>query len=320
MEEKKIKGQTFLQKLGRSLSGEQPRSPEDDAARYEAKTKAVEAQDRYNLAVDKVKNPPSVVEMQKETAQRLADEKKEAEERARAAEERERERAKQEAEEARKEAEAAGQARIQAENELKAQQNQILLEKIEELKASQKPIHEQFMEYFSFAQSLAEKMGFAKPGTSQPQSENPQLALEIAKINAESAQKDREFQLQMEESKRKWELEMIKLKDGQDIERAKLAQAAERDKAILQAPQILGGAIAQGLLDRTQGGASHPATSKPETFRIQAGVDEAGTLDCPVCNSRGVPNQIGIGPTSKLVTCVGCNSQFEIVRISKEEV
>lgn len=311
-EKKPVKGQEFLQKLGRSLTGNQAESesPESAAEEYEAKTKAVEAQDRYHTAVDKVKNPPSVVEMQKEQTQRMAEERAAAVERARQLEQEQRERTEREADGARKQAEEAERARKEAEQALREQQNKILLDKLEELKGSQKPLSEQFTEYFNFAEDLAQKMGFERPGTARPQSENPQIALEIAKINAESAQRDREFQLQLKESERKWDLEMIKLKDGREIEKAKLQQQAKRDDALFTAPQMLGAALAQGLANQpglaNQGG--------QQELKITAGVGDSGTIDCPFCHSP-----IGIGPTTVAAQCVGCNRQFKIERVPVTE-
>ena len=200
----------FLRKLGAKLTGEQnPNpSPEDTAKEYESKTKSVEAQDRYLTTVDKIKNPPSIVEMQKEMAQRLADERKSEKDRADAAEQRERERIQKENEEAKEKAKVAEQKRIEAEQSLQAQQNQILLEKFDELRASQKPLSQQFEEYFSFADKVAEKMGFQKPGATKPASEDPRIALELAKLNLDGAREDRKFQLEMDERKRQWDIKL----------------------------------------------------------------------------------------------------------------
>jgi hypothetical protein len=44
------------------------------------------------------------------------------------------------------------------------------------------------------------------------------------------------------------------------------------------------------------------------SFRVEEG--EYGAIECPKCQSA-----IGIGPTSEKAICVGCNSQFDIVRI-----
>lgn len=318
MEEKKpqqVKGQIFLQRVGNSLSGNQnpEESPETEAERYEAKTRAAEAADRYNTTMDKIKNPPSVIEMQKEQAARLADDAKAAQARADAAEERERDRAQKEADEAKRLADEAQTNLKAAEQALRDQQTAMLLEKLEELKGSQKPILEQFQEYFNFA----EQMGFQRPGVTQPQSENPQIALEIARINAESAQRQREWELQMEDSRRKWDLEMIKLKDNQDLERAKLAQQAERDKALMNAPQLIGAALAQGLIDQAKGGAAPQQviqSQQEKPFVITAAPGDTGEIECPYCHTA-----MAIGPTSVISKCVGCNREYPIERVAPGE-
>jgi hypothetical protein len=316
-EKKPVKGQEFLQRVGRSLIGNQNpnQSPEDTAAEYDKRTKAVEAQDQYLTTVDRVKNPPSVVEMQKEQTQRMADEKKAAEDRAKKLEDEQRERVEREAEEAKRQAEAAEQARKEAEDALKAQQNQILLEKLEELKGSRKPIGEQFKEYFDFAADLAEKMGFQRPGTAQPQSENPQIALEIAKINAESAQRDREFQLKLRDSDREWDLKLMEAKDKKEIEQAKLAQQAERDRALMNAPQLIGAALAQGLLDKGGGAPEQVIQShKEKPVKITAAPGDHGEMECPFCHTM-----MAIGPTSVITKCVGCDREYPIERVPAEE-
>jgi multidrug efflux pump subunit AcrA (membrane-fusion protein) len=303
--------------VGQSLSGNPNpgQSAENEAEHYESQTKAAEAKHKYISTVNELNNPPSVIEMQKEQAQRLADEAKSAQDRANAAEERERERAQKEADEAKRLADEAQQNLKAAEQALRDQQTAMLLEKLEELKGSQKPILEQFQEYFAFA----EQMGFQKPGTTQPQSENPQIALEIAKINAESAQRQREWELQMEDSRRKWDLEMIKMKDNQELERAKLSHQVERDRALMNAPQLIGAALAQGLVDQSRGGGAAPAeqviqSRKEEPVKITAGPGDRGEIECPYCHTM-----MAIGPTSVITKCMGCNREYPIERVAPEE-
>lgn len=300
------------------MGSQSPQSPEDEAAEYKRKTEAAKARGDYVQTVEDLNNPPSVKAIQEQRVQNADEERKAAEQRTRDAEDRERDRVAEDKRVAEEKAAAEEQARIAAENELKSQQNQILLEKINELKTSQKPIHEIAQEYFTFAQTLAEQMGFQRPGTSQPQSENPQIALEIAKINAESAQREREHQLQMENDRRKWEIELMKLQDGRVIEQAKLAQQAKRDEAFMQAPQILGAALAQGLADHARGGApSERVIQQPsgQNYKFTAGIGDSGEIDCPVCAARGTPTKVGIGPNSDLAQCVGCNTTFDVERV-----
>lgn len=310
---KPVKGEAFLQQLGRTLTGQEKpqQSPEDEAADYKKRTEAAKARGDYVQTVDDLNNPPSVKAIQEQRVKDADEERKAAEERARAADTRDRDRVAEEKRLAQEKAAAEEQARIEAENALKGQQNQILLDKIAELKGSQKPIGEQFKEYFEFAK----EMGFERPSVTQPQSDNPQIALEIAKLNAESAQKDREFQLQLKESDRKWDMEIMKMNDSRAIEQAKLAQQAKRDDALFQAPQAIGAALAQGLVDRKGGGGiRREQPGSPQTFKFQAAEGESGEVECPMCHTP-----VGIGPHSDLAECVNCNTKFTIERVPKAE-
>lgn len=309
-QKKQIKGEDFIAILAARNAGnpKPPTTPEDEAAKYAAKTKAVEAQDQYLTTVDKIKNPPSLLEMQKEQAQRLADEKKAEKERADAAETRERERSQNDATEAKKTAAEAQQKRIEAEQNLQAQQNQILLDKLEELKSSQKPLSQQFEEYFAFADKVAEKMGYQRPGV-KPVSENPQIALEIAKLELDSAREDRKFQIEMEDRKRDWDLKLLQMNQDRQFKEKELDLQAKKNEQLFAFPQVLGGAIAKGLLDRGQVATSGPAPA-PQTYRIEIPQGETGTIGCPNCRSP-----IGIGPTQTSTQCIKCNTKYEITRL-----
>jgi len=305
----------FLKRLGQNLSGNQKQnpSPEDTAKDYESLTKSVEAQDRYHTAVDKIKNPPSVVEMQREQAQRLADEKKAEKERADAAEQRERDRIQKENEEARKRAQDNEERRIEAEKELRAQQNQILLDKFEELKGSQKPLSQQFEEYFSFADKVAEKMGYQKPGTTKPASEDPRIALEIAKLELEAAREERKFQLEMDERKRQWDLKLVELNDNREFKKKEIEMQEKKNEQLFAFPQIIGGAIAKGLMDHEAGVAPGSISQRQQntgkSFQFQMPEGGFGTTECPHCHAP-----IEVGPTTALAECLECKSQIPVIR------
>jgi hypothetical protein len=50
---------------------------------------------------------------------------------------------------------------------------------------------------------------------------------------------------------------------------------------------------------------------KASEFSLQVGKGDYGVIECPKCETS-----MGIGPTSRKAICVGCNAQFDIVRIS----
>jgi hypothetical protein len=264
--------------------------------------------------VDKIKNPPSVVEMQREAAQRMAEEKKAEKDRADAAEQRERDRIQKENEEAKEKAKVAEQKRIEAEQSLQAQQNQILLEKFDELRASQKPLSQQFEEYFSFADKVAEKMGFQKPGATKPASEDPRIALELAKLNLDAAREERKFQLEMDERKRQWDVKLIELSDTRDFKKKEIEMQEKKNEQLFSFPQMLGGAIAKGLIDHEAGVASPGSISQRQpntgkTFQFQVPEGGFGSAECPNCHAL-----VEVGPTTDLAECLECKTQYPVTR------
>ena len=302
--------------MGKTLIGNPnlQKSPEDEATEYKKKTEAAKARGDYVQTVEDLNNPPSVKVIQEQRVKDAEEERKAAEQRANDAADRERQRAEDDRKDAVEKAATEETRRIEAENALKGQQNQILLDKLEELKKSQKPISEQFTEYFNFAEDLAKKMGFERPSTGQPQSDNPQIALEIARLNIEDARAAREHERQLEKDKRDWDLRIMELNDNRAIEQAKLAQQGKRDDALFSAPATIGAALAQGLVDR-QGEGGIKQQPGPQTFKFQATEGDSGEVDCPVCASRGTPTKVGIGPHSDLAECVNCNTKFKIERV-----
>lgn len=291
----------------------QPQTPEDEAAEYKRKTAAATAKHDYISTVDEIANPPSAREMQQKQVQSADEARKAAETKAQDLEQETRDRLQKEADEAAQQAVAEKDKREETERRLQDQHNQMMLDKLEELKTSQKPFSEQAREFFSFAEEAAKTLGFEKPSV-QPVSENPQIALEIARLNIEDAHREREFQQQQAKDKREWDLKLIELDDNRDFKKAELAQKARRDEALFTTPQTIGAAIARGLAEREQGGAAPAVSPGPQTHKVRAGVGDAGEIECPLCHKM-----VGIGPDSVLVNCVSCNSKFDIERVPKEE-
>ena len=93
--------------------------------------------------------------------------------------------------------------------------DQMLLEKINELKQSNKSPQEQVQAYVQFARELAEMMGYTKEAPKPiAVQQDPTLTLEIEKLRLQSVKDDREFQWKMEESRREWDLKMEEFKDN----------------------------------------------------------------------------------------------------------
>ena len=320
---KPVKGQTFLRKFGKVLAGEKENpetDPETEAQRYEKKTRALEAQDAYLNTQDRIANPLSLREIQAKQMEEIQNRATEAEKRAREAEDKAREAdaaARKEAEataaEARKDAQAAKDA-------LHDHQLQMMSAKLDEVLKSRMGAQQQFDEYFTFVDTLASKLGYQRPGLTTPASENPQIALEVVKLQLADAQKQREHEWQLEKDKREWDLKMEEIRETRAYNQAQLDLDRQKSSMLAQLPETLGGAILKGAMDRsghpsrvTQTG-QRPATQQ-KAYKVRLGVGEANEFECPHCKEAGVTSGISVGPTSVTARCLTCNSQFPIERV-----
>lgn len=291
-----------------------PADPETTAEHYEKETKALEAQDNLHQTKDRIANPPSAVEARIKHEEELATRATAAEERARTAEEERRTADK----DARKEAEdAAAQAHIDAEHakdELHNHQLNMMSTKLDEVLQSRKNPQAQMEEYFSFADQMAEKMGWVKPGALQPASDNPQIALELAKIHLDDAHRQREHESKLAREAREWDMEKIKLNDSRAFETRKLDIEERKTDMLLAAPQTIGAAIIRGAMDR--GGGSGRIEQERKDYRIEMSEGQGGEVQCPHCATKGKDINVGVGPTTTMAQCVGCNTQYPVVRLA----
>ena len=307
-----------MQRLGRQLTGQKDNpDPESTADHYEKQTKALEAQDNFLQTKERINNPPSMKEMQQKQLQDAEEARKAAEERERKLRDDEKARIQQEKEEAAAAAAEEKSKREEAEQKLRDQNTQMLLDKLNELKGQQKPWNEQLSEFLNYGEELATKLGFQK-STIQTRSEDPHIALELAKLDLERDRESRKFQLELEESKRKWDLQMLEFKQAREFKIKELELQEKRDGQIFTLPEVIGGAIAKGLLDQGGNVAGGPVRNvpgpefAPEPIEYHVEIPEglADQFQCPNCKGP-----VAVGPTSTIATCVGCNSQFPIKRI-----
>lgn len=293
------------------------KSPADQ---FREKTDEAKAEAEYNQTREDIRNPPGVREMQ---AQQLADllaGKNAAEERAREAEKT----AREADQEARKEAEAAAaKARDDAQaarDALHDQQMRMLSDKLDESIASRQGFQAQFDEYFGFAEKMATQMGYQRPGLTQPASENPQIALEVVKLQIQNEQHQRDHERQMAQDKREWDIKLEEMRQNQNFQQQQINLDQQKAGMLAQLPEAIGGALLRGAVERGPRPVSQrtqtpaPATEK-KAYKIQVGVGEANEIECPNCQTG-----VAFGPTSVTARCVGCNEQFPIERIGEPEV
>lgn len=168
--------------------------------------------------------------------------------------------------------------------------------------------------YIDSLEKLATKMGYQRGGDATVG--DPRIAIELQKMKAEEAARERAFQLDM----KKFEFEMQRQgrKDVAEIEikKEELEAKKKRDEMFASAPEMVGRAIARGMMEE---GSSAPVLKKQVSTngkikgRVTAARGEAGEVDCPQC---GQP--IVIGPTANAATCAGCNLSVSVDRVEKQ--
>lgn len=143
---------------------------------------------------------------------------------------------------------------------------------------------------------------------------NPSIQLEITKLNIESARAEREFQVKMKQDDRNWELEKIKLQDQRYFKQQEAERQQRKDDMFASAPQVLGGAIARGIMEkqagRVSGSVPPPTTSKTPQHHVEAPVGEAGEVECAGCSQP-----VAIGPTARNAVCSNCGMKYSVRRI-----
>jgi len=313
-EKKPIVGSEFLTRSMESAlkkqTGEKGKpKAEDPAETYDKKTKEVEAQHRYVTTVDSLMNPPSVQDIRNKHEQQLQEQALEAKRQADEYAARERERLETERMEAHRQAQEEHDRRVETEKQLQLTQHQMMMEKLEELRHSQKPLQQQLDEYMGFA----DKMGFVR-ASDTPAGSDPRIGLELEKMKLDAERERREFEWKMEQDRRTWDMEMEKMRQEREFRKAELAQQERKDEMFASLPQRIGGAIAQGLIERDQGGAPSSghigqAPRQTKVYKIDIGEGRAGEIACPDCQGP-----VGVGPTSTSAGCVNCNTQFTVSR------
>jgi hypothetical protein len=169
------------------------------------------------------------------------------------------------------------------------------------------------------------------------------ISLEMLRLQLEDKRTERSFSWQMEKDRRQFQLELKKLDQANRLAIAESGSKKDRDAMILRAPEILGNAIAKGLISsrpESAGGVGHRVADRPvrrpaeqaishmvsdapppiseeadngfepETHRkIEAGIGESGKVECPECGGT-----IAIGPTATKGICANCEYTVDVVR------
>ncbi|KKN59497.1 hypothetical protein LCGC14_0541110 [marine sediment metagenome] len=174
-----------------------------------------------------------------------------------------------------------------------------------------------FMDQYNGVMEMAKTIGLSQPQLAGDVTQSMALEkmkfeqnLELKRMGREDRQADREFT-------RRLNLDA----EEREAKKGERAQQAKRDDMFAKAPQVIGGAIAQGLMANKGdgGGVSEQASPEPKAPKgkpgphFEAGWGESGDGECPGCNQP-----IGIGPTAKTAVCANCGDSVPIIRVGEK--
>ncbi len=183
-----------------------------------------------------------------------------------------------------------------------------------------------FMDQYNGVMEMAKTIGFSQPQLAGDVSSAMALEkmkfdqnIELKKMAREEKRADREFQRQLNMD--------VEEREAKKVEQI---QQAKRDDMFAKAPQVIGGAIASGLLaNKGNGeGVSEEAPARAEASKgkhgphtpkgkpgphLEAGWGETGEAECPGCNQP-----IAVGPTATAAVCANCGDSVPITRIGEK--
>lgn len=224
------------------------------------------------------------------------------------------ERLKKEADEA---ARATGQENQQLRDKIHEQEIKMLnitfqaqmevLTKMIESSTSKKSFIEQYTEAMETAKTLGYQQTTPQPGSEM-------IQLELKKLDFDHTLALKKMTREDRAEGRKWDLELRRLDDERKAKEAELAQQQKRDEMIASAPQMIGGAIAKGMMESKGGGEAPAAPKTSQRYELPVPQGEEGVTHCPKCGT-----EMGVGPTAKSAICAKCNTKVFIKRVGKSE-
>lgn len=181
------------------------------------------------------------------------------------------------------------------------------LTKVIERMGSQKSFTEQYQEALETAKALGMNMPSGHGGET--------IQLELKKLDFEQARALREMSRAEKAEDRRWQIELKRLDDERDRRREELERQRAKDQMWANAPQMLGGAVARGIMESrgAAAGAVQSANAGKVSSHLEAPWGEAGEFNCPECNEV-----VGIGPTSKAAACPRCGTKIPIKRTGEK--
>lgn len=158
---------------------------------------------------------------------------------------------------------------------------------------------------------LASELGFSKPDPTQGGSQDAAVRIQLMQLTMQEKREEREFKWQMRQDEKKWNLEMARLNDDRGFRQQEAERQKNRDQMFAGAPEMVGAAIAKGLMDK-EATPQRAREGNGKSRHIEAEAGQAGTAECEC----GTP--IAIGPTAKMAVCAQCGNKYSIKRVQAE--
>lgn len=165
------------------------------------------------------------------------------------------------------------------------------------------------VEIIADIRNMAAELGLKAP---DPGISDPALQLQVIQLQNAEAARAREFEWKMQQDKFEREDRKEERVDNRAFKAAEFQQRAKRDEMFANAPAVIGGAIAKGLMETGGGGVSGAPKGKAGQS-VEAGVGESGEFECSSCRQP-----VAIGPTAKSAVCSNCGARFSIKRMEPE--
>ncbi len=170
---------------------------------------------------------------------------------------------------------------------------------------------------------LAGILGYAKPDPAVVTEQVPAMVqLQILKMEMEEKGRVRQFEWDKIESERNWQLAIKRLELESQGKRDEMVLEREKRSSWISPFEAIGAAIARGVSDMGTEAADEEApapkikkqTKAKEPHRLQAGMNDTGTIPCPECQEP-----IAIAPRSKSAFCPACEANIDIQRIASTD-
>lgn len=169
------------------------------------------------------------------------------------------------------------------------------------------------VEQLAAAREMAKELGFVQGQTGGGEA---LVQVELKKLDFEHTLALRKMAKDDKAEERRWQLELRRLDDERDVKKEELALSRERTDMLAKAPQMIGTALARGVM-ASEGvpEVSDPPAPRGKMPPVTADVGESGEFECVQCHKP-----VAIGPTSKTAVCAtdGCGAKYPINRVQSE--